>query len=166
MAGLIVRRMLVSLLLGIVAGTGINELSFIFVKTDAGRGPQRVELVIPAGTAEHIAHGELSTNIPAQMIFVVGDVLSVKNEDSVTHQLGPLRIPPNASANMTLNQADNLTYTCSFQPTKFQGLDVREPVTIETRIYGILIAGIPLGFLFALYSFLIWPLKKKDEPVA
>jgi hypothetical protein len=156
--------MLVSILLGIVAGIVINEVSFLLVKTEAGRAPQRVELLIPEGTAERVAQGQANPALPDKMVFVVGDILSVKNEDHITHQLGPLSIPAGTSASMTLNQADNMVFTCSFQPTAFQGLDVREPVTIATRIYGVLIAGVPLGLLFALYSFLVWPLRKKEQP--
>jgi hypothetical protein len=163
MIGLIVRRMLISMLLGIVAGVGINELTFPFVKSEAERAPQRVELVIPAGTAEKVARGESIPALPDNMIFVLGDTLVVKNEDVVNHYFGPLFIPPGASASLTLSQADNLAITCSFEPTKYLGLDVREAVTVSTRLYAIFIAGIPLGFLFALYGFLVWPLKPKAQ---
>jgi len=165
MTGLIVRRMLISMLLGILTGIGINELTFPFLKTDAGRAPERIELVIPAGTAERVAHGESNPSLPDKMVFVLGDTLVVKNNDVVTHQLGPLLVPAGTSASMTLNQPENLVFTCTFQPTEFQGLDVHEPVTLLTRVEGILISGIPLGFLYALYSFLVWPLKRK-EPIA
>lgn len=165
MTGLIVRRMMVTMLLGILTGIAINELTFPFLKTDAGRAPERIELIIPAGTAERVARGEPDPSLPDKMVFVLGDTLVVKNNDVITHQLGPLMIPAGSSASMTLNQPENLVFTCSFQPTEFLGLDVREPVTLLTRIEGILISGLPMGFLYALYSFLVWPLKRK-EPLA
>jgi hypothetical protein len=41
---------------------------------------------------------------------------------------------------------------CSFQTDKYFGLDVHEPVTLGTRVVGILTAGLPLGILIALYA--------------
>jgi hypothetical protein len=159
MMGLVVRRMLISILLGIVMGIGINEISFLFLKSEAGRGPERIDLIIPRGTSEKVARGESNPALPDKMVFVVGDTLVVKNEDVVDHHLGPLFIPVGTSASLTLSQSDNMAFTCSFEPSQYLGLDVREPVTLSTRLAGILIAGIPLGLLFGLYSFLVWPLK-------
>ena len=159
MMGLIVRRMLITMLLGILMGIAVNEISFLFVKSEAGRPPQRIELDIPKGTAEKLAHGQPSVTIPENIVFVIGDTLAVRNDDVADHHLGPLFIPAGTTASMTLTQANNLAYSCSFVPTKYIGLDVREPVDFFTRLYGIFIAGIPLGFLLALYSFLVWPIK-------
>jgi hypothetical protein len=97
------------------------------------------------------------------MIFVVGDLLIVKNEDVVDHQMGPLWIPAGASAHLQLSTEENLAYECSFQTSKYIGLDVREPVTFGTRLYGILFAGLPLGVLIAIYSF-IMPDRKQSKP--
>jgi hypothetical protein len=162
----IVRRVLIAMALGIAIAVGVNEGSFVFLKSEAGRAPRDIELVIPAGTAERIAQGSGSSMIPEGMVFVVGDTLIVKNEDSVDHRLGPLFIPVGTSARMNLSEASNFTYECSFQPTQYFGLDVREPVTWSIRLYGILFAGIPLGTLLALYSFLIWPLKPREKAAA
>ena len=52
---------------------------------------------------------------------------------------------------------------CSFQPGKVFGMDVLEPVTLGTRLTGILFAGFPLGALFAVYSILIGSDKKKEK---
>jgi hypothetical protein len=99
------------------------------------------------------------------MLFVVGDILIVKNEDVVQHNLGPLFIPPNSSAQLPLDQEEQLSYECSFQPGNVFGLDVNEPVTIGTRIYGILDVGIPLGILIALYT-AVMPTKKNENVAA
>jgi hypothetical protein len=152
----------IAMFIGIVLAVGINEISFMFLKTEAGRAPDRIELVIPAGTAEQVARGEPNPALPANMVFVIGDTLIVHNRDSETHSLGPLLIPPGASASMSLNTADNVAMDCSFQPGQYLGLDVREPVTYWTRLYGIFFAGIPLGGLLALYSFMIWTPKKAE----
>jgi len=160
MSRTLVQRILISSVLGILIAIGVNEFSFLFLKSDAGRPAQRVELVIPAGTAAKIASGAAESALPANMVFVQGDTLVVKNEDTADHRLGPLFIPAGTSASLLLDQADNLAYSCSFEPTRTFGLDVREPVTFSTRLYGILIAGLPLGFLIALYSFIIWPVSR------
>lgn len=161
MPGLMVRRFLVTISLGIIVAIFINEFTFLFMKSSAGRGPQRIELDIPAGTAERISNGEPNPAIPTNMVFVVGDTLVVKNLDVVDHKLGPLFIPSGTSASLVLNDANNFAYECSFQPSQVFGLDVQEPVTSGTRIYGILIAGIPLGIMLGIYSLVIWPLKTK-----
>ena len=97
------------------------------------------------------------------MTFVVGDTLVVNNQDTVDHQLGPLWIPAGTSASLNLDAEQNYILDCSFQPTKFLGIDVLQPVTVGTRITGILFAGFPLGALFAVYSTLIGKSEKKVE---
>jgi hypothetical protein len=164
MTRLAVQRFLICMLLGILGAIGINEFTFIFLKSEAGRAPTRIELVVPAGTADRIAKGEPNPSIPADMVFVAGDILVVKNQDVVDHQLGPLFIPSGTSASLTLSDANSYTYTCSFQPSQVFGLDVQEPVTSATRLYGILFAGLPLGMMLGIYSFLVWPITPKSQP--
>lgn len=159
-------RFVLSILAGIVLAALFNEISFLFLKSEAGRGPQEILLTIPAGTAEQVARGEANPALPENMVFVTGDTLVVKNEDVEAHTLGPLFIPPGTSASLVLDQAQNLAYSCSFQPGEYFGLDVREPVTWETRVYGILFGGIPLGALMGLYSLLVWPLKPENPTQA
>ena len=156
---LAVQRVLISMLLGILMAIGVNELSFLFLKSDAGRPPQRVDLLIPLGTAQKVARGESNPALPDKMVFVVGDTLVVKNEDVVDHRLGPLFIPTGTSASLTLSEPENMAFSCSFQPGQYLGFNVQEPVTFSTRLVGILIAGIPIGFLFWLYGLLVWPVK-------
>ncbi len=158
-----VQRFIISIVLGIVIAIGINEFTFIYLKSEAGRGPQRIELIIPAGTADRIAKGKANPTIPTNMTFVAGDTLVVNNQDNVDHRLGPLFIPTGTSAILTLNDASIFTYQCSFQSSKVLGIDVQEPVTSSTRIYGILIAGLPLGVMFGMYSLVVWPLKKNEQ---
>jgi hypothetical protein len=127
--------------------------------------PREIELVIPAGTADQVARGEQPPSIPQNMTFVVGDRLVVKNDDLVDHKLGPLWIPANSSAQLSLDQEESLAYECTFQPGNYFGLDVREPLTSGTRIYGIIYVAFPMAILIALYSFILSP-KKKENVVA
>lgn len=155
------KRLLISLLIGLVIGAAISEGTFLFLRETA-RAPKTILLTIPAGTAELVARGEQPPTLPENMIFVVGDLLIVKNEDSADHMLGPLWIPAGADAHLQLSNEESLAFECSFQTSKYIGLDVREPVTVWTRVYGILFAGIPLGGLIAVYSF-VMPAKKGEE---
>ncbi|RJP48450.1 MAG: hypothetical protein C4583_14350 [Anaerolineaceae bacterium] len=162
MSKTIVKRVLISLLIGMAIGAALSEFTFLFLRETA-RAPKAIVLTIPAGTAEQVERGEQPPTLPENMIFVVGDLLIVKNEDVVDHQIGPLWIPAGASAHLALTTEENLAYECSFQTSKYIGLDVREPVTFGTRLYGIFFAGLPLGVLIAIYSF-IMPNKKPITP--
>lgn len=158
---ILIKRLLISMLIGLVLGAAISEIPFIYLQETA-RPPQDIVLTIPSGTADQVGRGEQPPSIPTDMIFVVGDVLIVKNEDVVDHKLGPLWIPANSSAQLPLGNVENLAFECTFQPSKYFGLDVRDSLTIGTRIFGILYAGLPMGILIALYS-IILPVKKKED---
>lgn len=159
-----IKRIVVSMLIGIVLGVMISEFSFVFLQETA-RPPQEVILTIPAGTAEKVARGEQPPTIPQDMVFVIGDTLVMVNEDNVDHKLGQLWIPANSSARLALNEEQNMAFECSFQPGDYFGLDVRQSLTLGTRIYGGLYAGVPLGILILLYSFVV-PVKKTEHAPA
>ena len=150
-------------MLGLLIGVMVSEIPFLFLRETA-RAPREIVLTIPAGTSDQIARGEQSPSIPENMTFVVGDTLVVKNEDSVDHKLGPLWIPANSSAQLSLDQEENLAYECSFQPGKYFGLDVRQPLTTRTRLYGIFYVALPMMILIALYSLVLTPKKNDHAP--
>lgn len=160
---LVIKKLLLSMLLGLLIGAAVSEIPFLFLRETA-RAPREIILTIPAGTSEKVARGEGPLSIPENMTFVVGDTLVVKNEDSADHKLGPLWIPANSSAQLSLDQEENLAYECSFQPGKYFGLDVREPLTPRTRIYGIFYVAFPMAILIALYSFVVTPKQKENAP--
>ena len=155
-------RLSISLAIGILIAIPFSELAFLWQGNTTSRPPKTVVLDIPPGTSAKVSQG--TSVIPQNIVFVVGDTLLVNNQDSVIHTLGPLVIPPGSSASMALNQLGNLSYVCSFQPTKYLGLDVREALTMGTRVEGIIIAGIPVGILITLYSLILRPLKKNKIP--
>jgi len=156
----IARRIIASFAIGVLVGLLVSEVTFLFLRETA-RAPKSIEILIPEGTAELVALGQQPPTLPQDMTFVAGDVLIVKNQDLVDHQLGPLWIPAGASARLELGEARNFAFECSFQPDKSIDLDVREALTLSTRLYGILYTGIPLGVLIALYSF-IMPARKRN----
>jgi hypothetical protein len=155
------RRILFLSIIGIVIGILLAEIPFMVMPQMTTRPPQEVLLIIPAGTAQRVAQGQQPPSIPQNMTFVVGDTLVVKNEDSVQHQLGPLFIPAGTSASMKLDTEQKYSFQCSFVPTKVFGLDVGDPLTWSTRLWGIIITSVPLAIIIVLFSLLIWPPKKE-----
>lgn len=151
-------------MLGLALAAITTELAYFFLKKE-NREPKIIELVIPPGTAELIRAGQGTSEIPADMRFVVGDTLKVVNQDRENHQLGPLWIPAESSASLNLETAENLAYECSFQSGKYLGITVQEPVTWRTRLSGIFFAGFPLGAMFAVYGGLVGGKKKKGIAV-
>lgn len=155
------RRFALCMLAGLAVGAMISEVSYYFLKTGETRPPQVIEVDIPMGTARRVAEGVSDPSLPTSMTFVVGDTLVVRNEDAVVHQLGPLIVPPGASSSIQLQNTQDLTVTCSFQPGKYIGLVVQSPLTLTTRLLGILEVGTPMGLLIGLYGLFAIPIKKE-----
>jgi hypothetical protein len=147
-----------SLALGLVLAAGLNHNVFHPLNPIQNRPPQVVELLISAGTADKISRGiPAPADLPANMIFLTGDTLKVTNEDSIQHQLGPLVIPAGSSSSIVLKTAKTYSYLCTFQPTKYFGLDVRQPDTLATKLSTVLTSGLPLGVFIAMYGFVAFP---------
>jgi hypothetical protein len=155
-------RFLIGIAVGLAIAVPASEAAFLLQGDTASRPPKVVVLDIPAGTSVQVAAGK--SLLPQNLTFVVGDTLVVNNHDSVLHTLGPLVIPPQSTASLALDQVGGLSFVCSFQPTNYEGLDVREALTLAIRIEGIVVAGVPLGMLLALYSLILRPLRK--DPAA
>ena len=152
-------RFLLILVLSIAAVWLISDIGIRLQDENAARAPTTIELVIPEGTADRVAAGEDAPEIPAEMSFVLGDVLVLRNEDTVPHTLGPLYAPAKGSASMTLNQADHFALACSFSTTQYLGLNVRPPTTLRTRLLGIAFAAPPTAAILFVYSLIVFPLK-------
>ncbi len=158
---IMIRRIAWSMLAGLVIGVLVSEVSFYLVNDGSTRAPKLVVLNIPPGTAAQVARGQGNDNLPSDMTFVLGDTLLVNNHDSVAHQLGPLFIPAGSSASMNLANGDGYQLLCSFEPSKYLQLTVLPPLTITTRIIGVLEAGLNVGFLISVYALIAFPVKKK-----
>ena len=107
----------------------VSEASFLATPNPAQRDPHRVELVIPAGTAEKIKAGQPVPSIPETMSFVDGDLLVVRNQDLVSHQLGPVWVPPQSSGVLQVSNDTSYSVECSFTRSKVFGLDVQPALT-------------------------------------
>ena len=156
-------RFLILLVLSIALVWAGSEAAYLLQKDQGDRAPKVVQLVIPPGTAAKVAAGEPVPSIPEEMSFVVGDVLVVKNEDDAQHQLGPLWVPANSSASLALDEVNNFAYQCSFQNTRYLGLNVRPPTTLMTRLQAVFLASPATAAFLFVYSLLIFPLQPKKK---
>lgn len=157
------------LLLSLVAVVLISEIGIRLQSENTARAPKTIELIIPQGAAERVAQGEEAPGIPNEMAFVQGDILLVRNLDGVEHSLGPLFIPPDSTAQMPLDEADNFALSCSFTPAKYLGLDVRTPTTLNTRLTALYFAVPPTTAMLFIYSLAAFPIGGKqdnDDPPA
>jgi len=140
-----------------------NEATYILQKDPSDRAPTTVQLVIPAGTAEKIGAGQPVPSIPEEMVFVIGDVLEVVNQDSTSHQLGPIWVPAGATGSLVMDKVDRVSYSCSFKTQKYLGLEVRPPTTITTRVAALVLTVPTLAALLFLYSLAAYPMDKKAK---
>lgn len=141
----------------------VSEVSFRLVNRNVRNTPQRLELVIPAGTAQRVAQGEGDPRLPESMTFIQGDVLVVVNQDDVSHQLGPVWVPAGGSGSLTMGEPNSYSYDCSFQPQETLGVDVQPRLTSWIRVQGVISVGLPSGVLFWLYSLVIRPVGPRKE---
>jgi hypothetical protein len=150
-------RSLVGIVVGLFFAAIISEGSFLLMsnKQSAMREPERVNLVIPYGTSEQVKEGVYNRSLPTDMTFVQGDILVVKNEDLVTHQLGPIVLPAQTSGVLEMTQASENRYDCSFQPTNTMGIKVLPRLDSNSRVQGLLAIALPTGMMLAVYSYMI-----------
>jgi hypothetical protein len=154
-------RLWVVLAVSLVFAAAFNEFAYLLQKDRNDRAPMTITLVIPVGTAERVAAGEAVPEIPPEMVFVLGDTLEVKNEDTVSHQLGPVWVPAGATGSLVMKEATSATYQCSFQTSRYLGVDVRQPTTWGTRLTGLMLATPTVAVLLYLYSLLVFPVQSK-----
>jgi len=159
---LALRRAVIVLILSFVFVFAFSELAYALTSSSPDRDPQEIVLTIPLGTAEKIAAGQAEPTIPEEMNFVVGDTLVVKNEDTTDHQLGPLFIPAGTSASLPLQKASSFEYNCSFQPSSFFGIQVRQQATFSFRFFAIAYATPATAIFLYVYSIVALPFKKKE----
>ncbi len=159
-------RLIIVMVISTIAVAIFNEVTYNFQRESYDRNPRQIELVIPPGTAERVAAGEKEPTIPDQLVFVKGDVLVVRNEDRVSHQIGPVWVPPGATGSLTMAEANDLAYSCSFTPSRYLSVDVRQPTTWGVRLSALLLAAPTVGVLIFLYSLILLPVEGKKKAAA
>jgi hypothetical protein len=156
-----VKRLVIVVLISLLGALAFNEVTYLLQKDKNDRAPRTITLVIPAGTAARIANGEAEPSIPETMSFVIGDTLAVKNEDSVPHRLGPVWVPAGSTGSLVLKDANSYSYSCSFTPSRYLGLDVGQGTDMSTRVAALAVSGPTLAGLLFLYSLLVFPVKSE-----
>ncbi len=156
-------RIGLSLLVSFGMGFLISEGSFYIL--NQGKPPQNKDFVleIPLGTAERIEEGLSVPSIPENMVFYEGDRIIVKNDDNVSHQLGPVWVPAGSSGTLDLGEQQKYSISCSFQPNKSLGLDIRQKTNSATRAQGVLAIGLPSSVLLFLFSIVLKPIESVSE---
>ena len=157
-----VKRLLISLVISLVFAFAVSEVSYLLVRDKGERPPQVLEIIVPAGTAENIANGLPGPRLP-EMKFVEGDQIVVRNLDSVSHQLGPMWVPPNASSTLALDRPSQYSMECSFQESNMLGIDVLPRAKASDRVFGIISIGLPTWILAWLYAMVAIPLPGAKE---
>jgi hypothetical protein len=152
-------RLAIVLAISVALALIFNEVVYRVQKERTDRAPETITLTIPAGTAQLVQAGQDTPSIPEEMVFVVGDVLEVKNEDSVSHQLGPIWVPAGSTGRLVMERPENLAYECSFQTSRYLGLDVRQPTTFGTRLVALAVGAPAVATLLFLYSLLVFPVR-------
>lgn len=155
-------RFLLVLAISLALVLAINEGLYMLNKEEHDRAPQTMQLTIPQGTAELVANGDSVPTIPEEMVFVEGDVLEVINQDTVDHQLGPIWVPPGATGSLVLEDANKYAYSCSFAPSRYLGIDVRQATTLGTRLTALGLATPPMVVILFIYSLLAFPVTAKQ----
>jgi hypothetical protein len=156
-------KLAIAVAISLAFGLVVSEVGFRLVPDNNRRQtPERIELVIPNGTADRIAAGESVPSLPDNMQFLQGDVLVVVNQDTASHQLGPIWVPPGSSGTLFMETPQSYSYACTFQPSQNLGLDVRARLTPWIRLQGILSISLPTSVLLALYMLFLMPQKGQE----
>lgn len=156
-------RLLVIVAISFVAMVVITEGAFLLQRDETDRAPKTIQLIVPAGASQRAANGEAVDVLPDGVVFVIGDVLEVVNQDSTDHQLGPIWVPAGSTGRIVLEEANKFSYSCSFTPSRYLGLDVKKPTTIRTRLTGLSISVPTTAAFLFIYSFLVFPIKSRSK---
>lgn len=155
------KRIGIITVISIIFALFFNEVTYNMQRDPNDRAPKTITLVIPDGTARRIAEGQKVSLLPEEMVFVVGDTLAVENKDQSPHQLGPVWVPPGATGSLKLERVDKLSMDCTFESSRYLGLDVRTATTWGTRLLALALTAPTLGVLLYLYSLAAYPAKPR-----
>ncbi len=156
----VLTRLLVTFAASMIFGIAVSEITYRLSRSEAERIPEVLTIVIPPGTAEQISQGQPGPAMP-EMKFIEGDQIVVVNQDQVSHQLGPLWIPPGTSSSLTLERPSQYNMSCSFQAAENIAIDVQPRARTSDRVVGALAIGLPTWGLLALYALVAAPLPEK-----
>jgi hypothetical protein len=139
------RQSLLLFLTGPAFMGALSLLAWLLLGGGVIRAPQRIEFVIPEGAAARVRAGEAVPSIPAKAVFVAGDVLALRNDDTANHQVGPFWIPAKTTITVPLERASTFKYLCTIHPSGYIGLEVRPRDSLRLTVIPTLGLGLPMG---------------------
>ncbi|MFN8556160.1 MAG: hypothetical protein U0531_02000 [Dehalococcoidia bacterium] len=119
------------------------------------RAPTEVPFTIPQGTSLSVQAGATPSWLPADLTFVQGDTLTLRNDDTATHQLGAVTIPAGGFATLRLDSAGSEFFLCSIHPDGEIGLTVQPRPPLRDTLTPILLFGLPVGFVCGAVGFVL-----------
>jgi hypothetical protein len=75
------------------------------------------EYVIPAGTAAAIERGEKPTLIPRRLDAKVGEVIRIRNQDTIGQQIGPFYVGAGETLTQRFASPGEFTGECAVHPS-------------------------------------------------
>lgn len=151
-------RLGIAVILSAVLTLLVSELGYRLIYGDTGN-PSELELVVPPGAAADAEAGIETVQFPDELTFVEGDSIVVVNQDTVSHQLGPVWVPPGTTGRLTLDRPKSYSVDCSFTPDKQMGLVVEPRVSMADRVQATLAMGLPTAILVWLFWLVASPIK-------
>lgn len=133
---------------GLALSWAINSYWWGLVLDD--RPPRQIELVIPRGTAQRVAAGEAVPSIPADWVFVEGDVLLLRNADEVNHSIGPFWVPAGTTLRIPFDSPGTLSFLCTIHPRKFIGVAVKPRADPLMKVVTVLMLGLPIAGMLSI----------------
>lgn len=126
-----------------------------------------VVLEVPPGTASAIARGEVVSVIPETLVLRLGDTLVIRNDDIVTHTIGPNWLPPSSTVRIPVDAAllSRPQLICSLHPSGVLGLAAPARPGIGTTAFPTVFAGAPIS-LSAIVAMLVVKRLGRDESVS
>jgi len=108
----------------LIAGLGMAAYRVAILREEA----RQLTIVIPPGTAERIAAGDVENAPPHQIELVLGvqDVLVIQNNDSVWHEVGPYRIAPGRTLTQRFTHPGVIQQACTMTPGRQVEIIIRE----------------------------------------
>ena len=134
-------------LAAIAAGVMAGSWLLIVVAWTLLPTARAVEVVIPPGTAERVARGEIVDAVPRRLHLRRGDTLVVVNEDVTEHRIETVRAPAGRTTRAPITGAffGAANLLCSFHPSGAIGLDTQARRGLATTGVPALILGLPLS---------------------
>jgi len=117
MRGLITLAALALLAVVAVTGCGGDSGPLTAAPDDPGTVEADYEYVIPDGTADRLAQGEVVEIMPSTLTVRVGEVLVIRNQDRVGQQVGPFWVGAGETLTQRFSRPGRLEGACVLQPS-------------------------------------------------